>query len=508
MLLRIMSLGVCMGLLVLHSACQDDEARSPGADTGASVDANTDAAPDDADTGDDAADADAMDAAADLQSDGQADDVVDALPLEGFCAALAQTHCDEVASCECPNEGAEPEACLAAQRQGCERAFAGFISGVTLGRLTFDSSEAERCVADYAAAVSGCADPFDTPFSPACARMFQDSAPVGGRCAALNTGASCGALSGVCLEDRTCAPLPSEGQPCLLGRCANDLFCNAGVCGSERGTPERAEGEACSLNQECQAGLACTDGLCAPAPAIGAACTESPQCGRDATCLLSSARICAPLAELDEPCFSGECAPGLACEIVNDLPICRPEVPQGEPCTPFQTCEAGSVCNAGTCAPLPGRDEVCLFGQCGSGLLCNAATQRCGDLALEGETCNATSECAAGLGCDARDFPSVCRTKLPEGGDCGFLDDLCEPGLWCDSDTQRCAPLLDPGAACVSASACGAQAECVFPPDGSAPGACAPLATEVGAACGFVCGASLRCVQRPGSCVPGICGTL
>ena len=504
MLLRTMSLCVSVAALLLNSACRDDDTRSRSGDTGLNVDMDTDVAPSDADAGDPG------DSVADagVQGDGPDEDVANALPLESFCASLAETHCDEVTACACPNEGADPEACLAAQRQGCERAFAGFISGVTLGRLTFDSSEAVRCVSDYADALTGCADPFDTPFSPACARMFQDSALLGERCAALNTGASCGELSGVCVEDRTCAPLPPEGQPCLLGRCSGGLFCNAGVCGAAIERFERAEGEACALNVECQVGLACVEGRCVPAPAPGEPCAESLQCGRNATCLLSSARVCAPLAQLDESCFSGECAPGLACELVGDLPICRPEVPQGQPCTSFQTCEAGSVCNADACTPLPGRDEVCLFGQCAGGLLCDAATQRCSDLAVEGETCNATSECAAGLGCDSRNFPSVCSTRLPEGGECGFVDDLCQPGLWCDTETQRCVELLDSGAACTSASACGAQAECVFPPDGSAPGACQPLATEVGAACGFVCGASLRCVPRPGSCAPGICSTL
>ena len=446
--------------------------------------------------------------AADVSGDLTGSDVMTGLPLDGFCVALAQTHCDEVAGCSCPNEGADSDACLAGQRQGCERAFAGFISGVTLGRLTFDSAAAVQCVTDYAAAVAGCADPFDTPFSSACARMFQDSAPLAGTCAALNTGASCGELSGVCIEDRTCAPLPLAGQPCLLGRCASGLFCNAGSCGPEVAAPERVENEVCAVNQECRVGLACLDGRCTPAIALGGPCTESLGCGRNATCILPAERVCAPLAELDEPCFSGECVSGLACEIVNDFPVCRPEVPAGQPCTLFQTCAVGTVCNAGTCTSLPRRDEVCLFGQCATGLRCDAVSQQCKDLAVGGESCNTNSECADGFGCDSRDFPAVCKARLPEGGECGFLDDLCQAGLWCDSETQRCAPLSAPGSACMSASACGTQAECVFPPDGSTPGSCTPLATEVGASCGFACGPSLRCVQRPGACAPAICTTL
>jgi len=265
----------------------------------------------------------------------------------------------------------------------------------------------------------------------------------------------------------------------------------------------------CSASRECAAGLACSAMSCAPSIPLGGACTESETCGRGATCALTSERVCRPKALEGEPCLPSDCADGLACDTLELMPVCRPRVPVGGSCARGRECVPGATCVEDLCTMLPTAGATCLFGQCASGLVCNARTQTCGDRVPAGQTCSASTDCLPGLACDFSNFPGTCVARVGAGEACGGADERCTDGLYCDPVSSQCAETLAVGAACSFPSQCGPGAECIFPADGSSPmGTCTALATTVDAPCGFACGGNLRCAQRPGSCVRGLCGAL
>ncbi len=428
-----------------------------------------------------------------------------AMTVETVCQRLAETICAEAVTCGCG--GQDLAVCLAAQQPGCERSFAGPISRVVLGRLTFDAASAEKCRSDYGRAVEGCASPSDSPYSSACARMFVDPAALGGQCDPSNVRLSCAGGSGLCAEGGACVETPGEGKPCANQVCAGDLVCVEGTCGAMPAPSNLPAGSECRASSQCAEGLGCVNGSCAAAKAIGESCDDATVCVRGAECQPSNERVCLTKAGDGERCMGDDCGAGLACDYTATFPVCRPVVALGEACDMGRTCVAGATCNAGSCVLLPTQGETCLFGQCAAGLVCDQSTQVCGERRPLGQSCNGSSECADGLACDMANFPGTCVTKSSAGGSCNGDSARCEAGLHCAID-GTCQPILPAGATCTGAEACGPQAECIFKEGPSGAGVCTPIPTTEGATCGFVCGVGLRCVQKPGACVPGLCRVL
>lgn len=103
----------------------------------------------------------------------------------------------------------------------------------------------------------------------------------------------------------------------------------------------KPKGESCVTPPflDCAEGLACTQDVCRPGPAVG------------------------------EPCEDRGCEKGAFCD--DDF-VCAQLRSQGEPCDDFRQC-ASDYCPNGTCQPLPGFGDEC-FGGCQQGLACDGGT--------------------------------------------------------------------------------------------------------------------------------------
>lgn len=152
----------------------------------------------------------------------------------------------------------------------------------------------------------------------------------------------CTVLQGAKKLGEVCSDHNLELPPFSVSECEGELVCLDGVCapfGSPG--PELGIGEACFSDQSTSchaAGLYCgADGTCRPESFPGESCTSPFACARveetSSYCqgLGASAGVCAPAAELGEPCDSedwfacglGWCDPGTNACIANGPNICK-----------------------------------------------------------------------------------------------------------------------------------------------------------------------------------------
>ncbi len=223
-----------------------------------------------------------------------------------------------------------------------------------------------------------------------------------------------------------CAPRPectraadcAEGFACTEGRC---------LCGAD---------SACASNQVCREGRCVT----------GAACTSAADC--------PTGQRCEPLQGVCQvPCSQpSDCAPGVDPRVASLLYVCR----AGDclrQCLNDQTCGAGFICEAGTCA----RSGCVTKADCPEGQYCTSATAgRC----LEFQTCDSTAECGPNTECRA--FASGacppgfdCTTKMCQELPRCLVDTECSGTAYCrDSHCQ-------PTTACSEGTACPSGLTCV-----------------------------------------------
>lgn len=279
----------------------------------------------------------------------------------------------------------------------------------------------------------------------------------------------------------------SQREGALLAL-ASDPACQGAL------TPLVEEGGACAQAWDCVAPLRCEadpiDGnalACLPPALEGERCAEAPPdgqqsartCAAGTTCVLS---ICTRRVDENEPCDPAgvPCAEGLVC---SPEAVCAPPGPMDAPCAADLHCEEGLVCApGGTCAPATA-------------------------LLADGEPCVEGSPPCAGL-C------SVCRPDEDTSWRCldrGDVDDPCasldhcREGLYCATDTSRCAPYRRLGEACDGDDPCEGGLACT---DQDPPGA--PADAGVAPADGGVVGPTCRPLPAVGeACQPGgpyVCG--
>jgi hypothetical protein len=208
----------------------------------------------------------------------------------------------------------------------------------------------------------------------------------------------------VCTSDNYCSSCSTSGQCSLKEACNPDTR----LCALREGW-----GTECALNDECQAGSWCKQGLCQPRSEVslcpGGAMTECPQgercnrvnlvCEEDLGC--SNDMDCSPA----EICNTGsrQCQP--RCTTENQADVCA----------------AGQRCVESKCVQ-------CAFDmECGPGLTCDPAGN-----------CSAGSRCYTDRDCSV---PLVCLVQtgscLPKAPAC-TSDDDCANNQRCDVPSGRC----------------------------------------------------------------------
>jgi hypothetical protein len=201
---------------------------------------------------------------------------------------------------------------------------------------------------------------------------------------------------------------------------------------------------------------------------------------------------------LDACVFPGSVTAGAACG-------------QNAQCVPNAYCNfsAGQTC--GVCSPrLAGGGTCGSDGNCQSGLVCakanNAATGSCVAPGGQGAACDAMHPCLSTLGCSAA---GVCGPLLTAGAPCSMQNCDTLHGLYCNPQTNICAPVQPAGPASPcgfmmadgSYSLCVASGRCALASGSTTTGTCEATAKD-GTSCDPANGPP--CLS-PAACLGGVC---
>ncbi|MDP2273850.1 MAG: hypothetical protein Q8K32_24125 [Archangium sp.] len=327
-----------------------------------------------------------------------------------------------------------------------------------------------------------------------------------------------------CEASTDCLP----GNACRGGECRADDIAEGSCFPGERQT--------CAV-ASCERPCGEDGGWASCAPASGPGFERNPlhcgECGRRCSDRLGDALTCIDsrctcVADFD--CPSGDvCMPGGVCVMNTDS------------CAKV-TCAVGSVCRAGTCAPVPCADgckagEVCdeassscrlilpcrLAEPCGDGGICEGAPQPDGERCSDGVACTFADTCTAGA-CSGTPYacpaPDQCQQALACAGDGGCEvtpvadGTTCDDGVACTFNDQ-CTGGTCGGAAytcmpnqCASTSVCAGDGGCDVTPRNVGTGCDDGVGCTFGDLCspaGFCTGTSYSCPGVTACREAGLC---
>jgi hypothetical protein len=227
-----------------------------------------------------------------------------ALDLASFATRYAETMCSAVVTCSCADPSALGD-CRTAYREYVLYGFARDLTGSPGRKL--DPAAAQTCLADLAAAVSGCSSTADIrPESCWGERLLVGTQTEGESCASWRDCAT-----GLDCDPRTsaCAPRAALDASCTFLRCEDGLYCAPGeLCAAIPG-----EGEACPT-WECQGGLSCVDVsgemTCVAPHALEDDCSDGAGCVAGTFCDDGTWTCTARLADGESCDWSGQCLSG------------------------------------------------------------------------------------------------------------------------------------------------------------------------------------------------------
>lgn len=459
------------------------------------------------------------------------------LNINDFCQPWAKWACQRALQCGCttPKSGAPTEAlCLPWMTEICAKDLQKITSAMQLGTVAIDPSRVPACIAWLDQELPACVVAAKKALGPGpCAEWLHQPLQKDGTCQISNL--VCPDGSG-CVEDQcgaarvgdgapcksdshcksmqcdgttsTCKPILKLGSPCADGdSCPLLTQCSTGKC-----TGPAKVGAPCQSSADCELMLTCAAGNCAPGPK---SCTAGQDCGGGGSCLGPVFNSCKAQLPKGAPCTQDEqCSPALWCDPGSGSCVARPGV--GAPCANGVLCGLGLGCHPDTqlCVPVPKKGEPCAMSEfgpmlCGEGLVCKTDAFVCADPPLEGASCNHHGNCSPSAGKNPADLVcafgptgSSCVKRQPKGAKCE--NDICAPGLFCDSKVGACAPVFATGQSCSAGNECGLAGTCV--PDDQGKLRCVPM-PQAGGACLLDCAEGLFCSKglTQGSCQPPVC---
>ena len=209
------------------------------------------------------------------------------VPLAELGPRITTLFCDKLFTCCSATERAAAgggNLIVPSDAAECATLYGSFVELFFVGQLQ-SSADAGRSVyhADVAASCLDLAEQescseltslgSDGFIPPACDGLLEPRVPAGGACAQ-----SYECLSGDCVgasgggpgqpvQLGACGPERPTSGACLAGSCERGYFCDS----SDQCVPERAEGESCTLDEECVSGYcdsATTPPSCQPPPPL------------------------------------------------------------------------------------------------------------------------------------------------------------------------------------------------------------------------------------------------
>jgi hypothetical protein len=244
-----------------------------------------------------------------------------------------------------------------------------------------------------------------------------------------------------CVRTEGCDGLcvPSAGGLALESACTSDAECASGSCTDPGDGVHRCLALCHGDAGQCASGESCvaTDGACGacvPEARFASGRGLGEECVADGDCRSGHCADRNGVLECATPCDAGQCRVGFVCQ--NDLCVLDRRQPEGS------TCVAESDCASGRCVAQGSRGwcsvDDCTMTPCTAGFECvdiGGGSVCVPSLALLGERCGATADCAIGTCADG-----ACTTSCEHASDCG-------PGLRCvrgaDGLSASCRP---PGA--------------------------------------------------------------
>jgi hypothetical protein len=326
--------------------------------------------------------------------------------------------------------------------------------------------------------------------------------PPNGRPACTSEDEACGGSCDGTLRTQCAYPgtnVVCRTPSCAFGLAALPAVCNsAGQCGVQLTQPcapfscndaHVACAGDCARDADCVPGNYCSAGVCRPALALGAHCSEARQCG-SALCV-------------DGVCCDGHCEGQCeACDIPGLEGTCSATL--GAPRTGRPACASDATNCGGSCdgdmrnaCRYPDRGVMCRTPSCDDGTatvagFCNGAgacpaielrqctPYRCGTDSCLGD-CKEQSDCADGQFCDA----GMCTAKRALGQACsgatGCASGSCVDGVCCDTACTG---------QCEACNVRGSEGQCS--PVIGAPHGSRSSCTDDGSACGGSCNGQLR----------------
>lgn len=220
--------------------------------------------------------------------------------------------------------------------------------------------------------------------------------------------------------------------------------------------------------------------------------------------------VCAAAGDVGDCCSaSAPCKPAVHCNEVTG--ICSDESVQCQPCKEHADCAVGSKCDDGLHVCVPTAPS------CGAS---EAAAAPCGVVEPESVACGDDADCPPGWSCP---WPAThCKALLPHCGTPGdsvppnfqvgeycWDNDSCAAGLVCEAPPgyygapfiqipKKCAPVVEPGAACATPQVCPPGTTC----DG---GHCVPPQSLSPCSCDAQCAPAAVCELLHQPDVDGVC---
>jgi hypothetical protein len=312
-----------------------------------------------------------------------------------FCDEFAEVACHNMYQC-CSESQIEQELgvseprtevqCREDKRRLCVRSTASLRDSLAAGRVTFNAEPLNTCLNAYLAPDDTCSTYVDKfPWTEPCkAQVWTGTVGAMGKCF-FDHDCAGAPKSAECGPDQKCIALPTGGQPCPMGTCADGFFCGTGaVCQARLG-----ENAPCTSTSQCQDMLFCDttampQPLCASRKPGGAMCTS------------------------DLACISGDCVPG-RCAMTN--------------VTCFTDAQCGGRCANSTQSCTVGIDWTCntTAGHCDV-----VTSQPCSGSTGDSQCVNANAgtRCIFNISCVAGDCVGdpICTAPL-------FAADYCTIGL-------------------------------------------------------------------------------
>jgi hypothetical protein len=151
---------------------------------------------------------------------------------------------------------------------------------------------------------------------------------------------------------------------------------------------------------------------------------------------------------------SGDCTDDSFCDFSLNVPVCTALKPSGAACQATSQCAYGLGCANATCKPLPKLGEPCPDGVCrDAGNYCNAAGT-CAQIGLAGDACTSNDDCSPFYPCDTT---TMTCTQGPQTGEACAMGQRCfDADTFCDTSAAAptCVTRRPDGGTCTSNSQC------------------------------------------------------